>query len=931
MQARSWYGLTLLLIGGGVAALAQPVNYENHPYAGPVNISGATLFRPFFEAPASTHDAIDVDGDLFSGYDPNTFPFVDQLGASFTPSLPLNTFWAVQYRGVGSVNGLGEFVWSQLCDLLSGSVPSELGLLNRYSWAIGGARQLGSWPDCLTVAEGEEFGYRAPDGNFQNDSGTPVCVDEIQIAILDVPSKWGVIAGDELNAYWHKGPTQDGYGQNPILSSTGWDSALQSLTRDCGSGPVSLNSNTANPDQNTIYDSTVAWAGIAYVANRGVGRPDLNTDGLEGDIALTDVRHLMLTGRTMSGENLAGATRSAGSGTRNGIFNTSGIDPSWGRGDNLDNEWNSTNAANIGPNRRVTNAEGSSGVERAVQVSRLAVGFTGLFGNERAIFDATAGRYEVLNIQFDDRGGSAYVRPSITNIVQNCDPNTAFQLGGQVTFVTRGDPSVDDPNLPEYMEDRAPAFYLRNILGSIAQVVGAPSSPENFNMPGEYLATRFTLEAGMSCLPTPDNPTQFVTNPNLNVPLQNFIISNTTQVLPAYGSKNPAGLVPRRATTSEDPNVTQTWLDGTLPTQTTYRYKGSGGLFYTINRDARLGGRNRVTGDFNRDGLRNVNDIAGLLEAYVSPLDYEQGDPVMPGNAGDQTGGNVVIVHIMADFNGDGNFDAADVRYFADGLTVDPNAPNGKYGPVLSRKLGFQLVDTNWATQPGGDTNFFNSTLATPKTYALGDSAGDVAGNVSAPGADPRGDDGVVNATDIDYVYAQFKNTRFGWNNTQADWFNPDQAVFFDLSADMTGPEVVLDAWKLVIDQQDLDYLVQVILGTEYGDADLDGDVDANDEAIVQAHLGQPGGWAAGNFDGDETVDADDLALFGHPGDLDCNGIIEFDDINPFVLAISSPEAYQASYPNCRLLNGDCNGDGLVDFDDINPFVVLLSAGAACP
>jgi hypothetical protein len=925
MQARSWYGLTLLLIVGGVAALAQQqVNYENHPYAGPVNISGATLFRPFFEAPASTNDHLDVDGDGFSGYDPNTFPFVDQLAASFTPGPPLNTFWCVQYRGVGSVNGLGELVWSQLCDLLSGSVPAELGLLNRFVWASGGVRQLGSWADCLTVAEGQQFGYRAPDGNFQNDSGTPVCVDKVHIAILDVPSKWGVVAGDEQNAYWHKGPTEDGYGQNPVLSSTGWDSTLQSLTRDCGSGPVSLNTNTANPDQNTLFDSTVAWAGIAYVANRGVARPDLNNDGVEGDIALTDVRQLMLTGRTMSGENLAAATRSAGSGTRNGLMNTSGIDPSWGRGDNLNNEWSVTNAGNLGPNRRITNAEGSSNVERAIQVSRLAVGYTGLFGNERAIFDATAGRYEVLNVQFDDRGGSNYVRPNITNVVQNCDPNNGFQLGGQVTFVTRGEVWEDDPNRPEYMEDRAPAFYLRNILWSIEQVEGAPSSPENYNMPGEFLATRFALEAGMSCLPTPDNPTQFVTNPNLNSQLQNFIISNNTQVLPAYGSKNPAGLVPRRATTSEDPNVTQSWLDGTLPTQTSYRYKGTNGSFFTITRDLKLGERNRVTGDFNRDTLRNVNDIAGMMEAYVSPLDYEQGDPVMPGNAGDQTGGNVVIVHVMADFNGDGNFDASDVRYFADGLALDPNATNGKYGPILNRKLGFQLVDTYWATQPGGDNNFFNTTLATPKPYAPGDSAGDVAGNVSAPGADPRGHDGVVNATDIDYVYAQFKNPRFGWDNTQADWFNPDQAVYFDLSADMTGPEVVLDAWKLVIDQHDVDYLVQVILGTDYGDANLDGVVDAADLAIVQAHLGQPGGWAAGNFNGDELVDTDDLAPFACPGDADCDGDIDFDDINPFVAALSGATP-------CNPFNVDITGDGVIDFGDINPFVALLSVGGSCP
>jgi hypothetical protein len=61
------------------------------------------------------------------------------------------------------------------------------------------------------------------------------------------------------------------------------------------------------------------------------------------------------------------------------------------------------------------------------------------------------------------------------------------------------------------------------------------------------------------------------------------------------------------------------------------------------------------------------------------------------------------------------------------------------------------------------------------------------------------------------------------------------------------------------------------------------------------------------------------------PGDLNCDGVVDFEDINPFVLAISDPAGYHAAYPNCHLLNGDCNGDGFVDFDDINPFVTILS------
>jgi hypothetical protein len=64
-----------------------------------------------------------------------------------------------------------------------------------------------------------------------------------------------------------------------------------------------------------------------------------------------------------------------------------------------------------------------------------------------------------------------------------------------------------------------------------------------------------------------------------------------------------------------------------------------------------------------------------------------------------------------------------------------------------------------------------------------------------------------------------------------------------------------------------------------------------------------------------------------HPGDANCDGAVNFDDINPFVLALSDPAGYQQQYPNCNLLNADCNGDGVVNFDDINPFVAILSGG----
>ena len=59
-------------------------------------------------------------------------------------------------------------------------------------------------------------------------------------------------------------------------------------------------------------------------------------------------------------------------------------------------------------------------------------------------------------------------------------------------------------------------------------------------------------------------------------------------------------------------------------------------------------------------------------------------------------------------------------------------------------------------------------------------------------------------------------------------------------------------------------------------------------------------------------------------GDLDCDGDVDFDDIDPFVLALAGADVYLAQYPYCNWLNGDCDHDEDVDFDDINPFVDML-------
>ncbi len=65
----------------------------------------------------------------------------------------------------------------------------------------------------------------------------------------------------------------------------------------------------------------------------------------------------------------------------------------------------------------------------------------------------------------------------------------------------------------------------------------------------------------------------------------------------------------------------------------------------------------------------------------------------------------------------------------------------------------------------------------------------------------------------------------------------------------------------------------------------------------------------------------------GLVGDLNCDGTVDFFDIDPFVLAVTDPAGYAAEYPDCNFMLADCNGDGAVDFFDIDPFVALVTGG----
>jgi hypothetical protein len=62
----------------------------------------------------------------------------------------------------------------------------------------------------------------------------------------------------------------------------------------------------------------------------------------------------------------------------------------------------------------------------------------------------------------------------------------------------------------------------------------------------------------------------------------------------------------------------------------------------------------------------------------------------------------------------------------------------------------------------------------------------------------------------------------------------------------------------------------------------------------------------------------------GAHGDSNCDGVVDFGDIDPWVLLLSDPASWMAHFPGCDPANGDINCDQHVTFEDIDPFVALL-------
>ncbi len=889
-------GIVLAACGGaaGVAA-AQPYG---------VNGSGATLLEALFRAPANTLDFIDADGD----------GIVQEQLAPFDASFPFisSQHWQFTYRVVGSVNGFEENRdWGTLfatapngnsANFTLSSVFADAAYFNSQQYIAAGTTQ-----GVANTANPGATPFRTlTNGTYQITTGTGAGSGvQIDFSALDVPVTWAVIQPGSTR--FNRVPGAPGYGGNPrtavnkngtdaIDPMTGQPQENSLATLVSRTGPT-LNTNLANPDALTMFDTPITLTPVAAPVNLGVGLQQID---------MSDLRHGFATGRRINGENLEFITRDSGSGTRNAFANGIGLDPSFCVGENIGPRVTSSAADRLGPDYQPSNKGGSSRMDATVINHRLAIGHSGAERGQSAGW-LTNRRMEVLAVRADLRGGTVFARPNIANIVDG-GPN-GYNIVGLGGIVTVGDPRSapankggwgwdpseigPNPNPGPQVRNVEAAAYINNITRSIASVTSVPTDPANAFSPGEFLAIQFVLPAtSFNVLEIAPDPTAeiipTVPNPDRNPVLTNFVLGDPNNVLalPVYQSFNTAGggLNPQRTigvvySDGVANGAHYLSIDGTAITYATY-------LGDTNGNTQMDNPRNKIAGDFNGDGARTANDVADMIAAWRF---RHAGGTWNGGSLANPAQRGRACPEILGDFNGDGNFDAADVRYWADGLHL----VNGQ----LDRKAGFTAVDNAF----GG--NFFGTTLATG-SYKAGASRADVAGGLHTRGWAPNGHDGVVDAKDIDYVRANF-----------GSWANLNDAVNIDLSADMNG--------DLVVNNLDVIEIVEVILGTSFGDVNLDGVVDAADLAIAQANLGQAGGWSQGDMNGDGVVDALDIAIINAAidclADFNNDGFVNFFDISAFIAA------YNAQDPRADI----AAPFGVFNFFDISAFIGAYNAG--CP
>ena len=62
-------------------------------------------------------------------------------------------------------------------------------------------------------------------------------------------------------------------------------------------------------------------------------------------------------------------------------------------------------------------------------------------------------------------------------------------------------------------------------------------------------------------------------------------------------------------------------------------------------------------------------------------------------------------------------------------------------------------------------------------------------------------------------------------------------------------------------------------------------------------------------------------------GDMNCDSVVNFSDVDAFITALLSKSAYYEEHADCNWYNGDLDGNDIVNFSDVDGFVEVLISG----
>ncbi|MEM9753803.1 MAG: hypothetical protein AAF916_10520 [Planctomycetota bacterium] len=440
--------------------------------------------------------------------------------------------------------------------------------------------------------------------------------------------------------------------------------------------------------------------------------------------------------------------------------------------------------------------------------------------------------------------------------------------------------------------------WMRNLLVSLEDAENESSSD---GQPGDVLANFYALTPAVEKLPNNGDTDRFITNPNFSQDLNDSLAANPANlpvdsIVDEYGphsaNSNRYGKYSRRVDLAAAPsgnastdarrvsNAQRAALDGSIYDSdpavgsVSLQYTdGSTGGSYIANDGTSLAeganmtagdlyaDRNAVAGDFDGNGVRNSADVVAMINAYENSAPKAAADFANTAGNTISTRDNLAgsdpyaSLELIGDFTGDGNFSLEDVAYGLDGLFNW-----GRNGNIVDRKANYTEADN--ASTSGNILGAGFDPSNTLSTYDAGDSRGDIAGSgFEAAGWAPNGADGIIDLTDVDYIYEQFVGLDLDGTDG-VEWANLDEVAGkvlvdgerVDFSADMTGDGV--------INLADMQEIVVEILDTVYGDVDFSGSIEQADLNAVLNNWGATNsGYSGGDFNGSGLVEQGDLNI----------------------------------------------------------------------